>query len=161
MLISSLRALHLSVLCLEVWARQPVQSLPRAPDCAKAWAQRARQLQMQSPQCQERFEFKTNVFITSNRSTGQGILPQGGVSACSRNSGRQPRGQRKFHISPRFLPLCSSPAGPASHGGQFGLPASPRDTGSRPEPDPEVTSQPTPATAGQMLRLSEPSPLGD
>ena len=97
---------------------------------------------------------KTNVFITPNRSTGQGILPLGGVSVCSGNSGRQPAEISHFTKVPATLQWSWRPS--ITQWRQSSLPASPGDTGTRPEPGPQTASQPTPATGGRALRLSHP-----
>ena len=97
---------------------------------------------------------KTNVFITPNRSTGQGILPLGGVSVCSGNSGRRPAEISHFTKVPATLQWSCRPS--ITQWRESSLPASPGDTGTRPEPGPQTTSQPTPATGGRALRLSHP-----
>lgn len=95
---------------------------------------------------------KTNVFITPNRSTGQGILPLGGVSVCSGNSGRRPAEISHFTKVPATLQWSCRPS--ITQWRESSLPASPGDTGTRPEPGPQTSSQPTPATGGRALRLS-------
>lgn len=164
MLIIRLRALHLSACPWKFGLRQ-TRVITSAPDCAGVGcgAQTASSVGEQRgqaataafpPSARKGSNSKTNVFITPNRSTGQGILPLGGVSVCSGNSGRRPAEISHFTKVPATLQWSCRPS--ISQWRESSLPASPGDTGTRPEPGPQTSSQPTPATGGRALRLGHP-----
>lgn len=155
MLISSLRALHLSALSLEVWAKAAGviitqgSRLCRAAACAKAWEQQGQAAADAGPPSARKGSNAKQMYLSLPTAplSGQGILPQGGVSACSGNSGRRPTETSQFTKVPA---TPQGPAGPAAGGAEASLPAGPRDTGSRLEPDPLVAGQPTlPQWAGR------------
>lgn len=174
MSISSLRALHLSALSLEVWPKTVSviitqgSRLCRRAGCVQAWEQRGlAAADAVPPSARKGSNSKTNVFITSNRSA-----PQGRASClrveCQLAVGTVAGGQRKFHISPRFLPLCSGPAGPHHIvGSSASLPALETQAPGKSKTLKSLACQPmrhppTPSThtAGLTLTLSEPTSLG-
>lgn len=136
MLINWSRDLRPSALSLEVWAQQASVIIPQGSGpCQRAGREVARGAagpgwpQMCFPPVPGKVLIQKQMYLSLP------TAPQGRAS-CLRvewqlAGGTVAGGQRKFHISPRFLPLCSGPAGPASHGVESGLPASPRDPGSR------------------------------
>lgn len=101
---------------------------------------------------------KTNVFITSNRSAGQGILPQGGVSACSGNSGPRPTEISHFTKVPATPQWSCRPTITQWRVRPSCQPWTPRlQARARP-----LNHQPAnPCLVGWTLRLTEPTPLDD
>lgn len=77
--------------------------------------------------------------------------PQGRASClwveCQYAVGTVAGGQRKFHISPRFLPLCSGPADPASPSGES------------PASQPALETQAPGQSQALKLPASQPLPL--
>lgn len=114
MLISSLRALHRSALSLEVWAKaagviitqgsQPCQGAA----CVKAWEQRGQAAADAVPPPHPPVPGKV---LMQNKCIYhfQPLRSQGRASClrveCQLAVGTVAGGQRKFHSSPRFLPL--------------------------------------------------------
>lgn len=101
---------------------------------------------------------KTNVFITSNRSAGQGILLEGG---CWCALGTVASSQWKLRLMPQFPSLRSEVVLKASiaAGSESRLPASPEGTGARQGLSSETTGQPTIALGSRTLRPDELSQL--
>lgn len=162
MSISSLRPLDLSALSLEVWAKAAGVIITQGSrlcwgaGCAKAWEQQGQAAADAVPPSARKGSNAKQMYLSLPTAllSGQGILPQGGVSACSGNSGRRPTEISHFTKVPA---APQGPAGPAAGSGKPGLAAGPRDTGSRP-----FRHRPAnPTTVGWTLRFSEPSPLGN
>lgn len=125
------------------------------PDCIESWgAAQARRLQLHFPSVPGKVLIQKQMYLSLP------TVPQGRASClwveCQYAVGTVAGGQRKFHISPRFLPLCSGPADPASPSGESPASQLALETQAPGQSQALKPSQPTPATGGRALRLSHP-----
>lgn len=125
MLINSQRTLHFSALSLVVGVQASLcnhsPELRAVPESRLRGGTGGRPgwLQIHFPPVPGKGLIQKQVYLSHP------TAPQGRASClrveCQLAVGTVAGGQRKFHISPRFLPLCSGPAGPALHSGESGL----------------------------------------